>query len=175
MCIVTQIFATFKPVVLRKITSKFTAIWYSQLYSVYTLNTGRFHIKCVQCEPKNIYHQQNGQQPPIVLQKVNSHNLSPLCLQYTALPVRLYNCPQSRRERLGGLTFCKTVGVALRSTSDIYSLVSLIVTVKPTYACLYMRNARSCFSRLRLATVSVHSMLIPRATAQVGILIWNAS
>ena len=54
-CVELHKFCYCKPVVLRKITSKCKAIWYAQLYSVYsvyTLNQGtrRFHLKCVQCE-----------------------------------------------------------------------------------------------------------------------------
>ena len=44
--------------------------------------TFRFNDLC-ESVPKNIYHSQNGKQPPIVLQKVNSPNPSLLCLQYT--------------------------------------------------------------------------------------------
>ena len=39
--------------------------------------------------------------PPFVFCGKHSPNLSPLCLQYTALPVRLYNCRQCRRREVG--------------------------------------------------------------------------
>ena len=41
-----------------------------------------------------------GQHPPSVFSWKDSPNLSPLCLQFTSLPVRLYNCRQSRRREV---------------------------------------------------------------------------
>ena len=42
-----------------------------------------------------------GSVPPIVVKRKHSPNLSPLCLQHLIIPVRLYNCRQSRQREVG--------------------------------------------------------------------------
>ena len=62
--------------------------------------------------------------PSIVLHWDASPNLSPLCLQYTTLPVRLYNCRQSRRGDVGWVVSRRRES-AVRSQSDIQYMYSL--------------------------------------------------
>ena len=59
---------------------------------------------------------------PIVLKKVHSPNLSPSALYRKTGSVYCRLRVESGGERLGEQTFCKTMGVAVHSTSDIYSL-----------------------------------------------------
>ena len=42
-----------------------------------------------------------GSVPPFVVRRKHSPNLSPLCLQYITIPVRRYNCRQSRQREVG--------------------------------------------------------------------------
>ena len=69
---------------------------------------------------------------PIVLQKVHSPNLSSsaLCRKTGSWSICTVLQTQSAAggERLGEWTFCKTMGFAVRSTSDIYSLPPAVAT-----------------------------------------------
>ena len=42
-----------------------------------------------------------GSVPPFLVRRKHSPNLYPLCLQYLTIPVRLYNCRQSRQREVG--------------------------------------------------------------------------
>ena len=57
--------------------------------------------KMIMIKPKNIYHSYNRQPSLFVFRGKHSPNLSPLCLHYNALPVRLYNCRQCRLREAG--------------------------------------------------------------------------
>ena len=65
-----------------------------------------------------------GSVPPFIVRKKHSPNLSPLCLQYLTIPVRLYNCRQSsQRERLGECFLRTTKGGTDPSITNKYSLL----------------------------------------------------
>ena len=51
------------------------------------------------------------------------NNLSPPAVQYTALPVCLYNCPQSRRGEVGRGKFFLDDGGVVSVLSRIYNIL----------------------------------------------------
>ena len=101
--------------------------------------------------PQRIYITHRMDSKPIVLQKVHSPNLSPPAALWVCsilqLPVFLYRADEGR---LGEWTFCKTMGVAVRSTSDIYSLV-YIVSCSVFNVFLFSKNANDIITFIILA------------------------
>ena len=90
-------------------------------------------ICCLKSQPNNIYLTENGHHSSAVLKKVDSPNLSPPALQYTALSCSilhfLFVCITAHRaggKRLGDSTFFKTTGEWCRFSVGytVYSLVT---------------------------------------------------
>ena len=111
---------------------------------------------------QRIYISDRRVSPPFVVRRKHSPNLSPLCLQYLTIPVRLYNCRQSRQREVGRVLPSDNQGGVRTLLSLIYILWVKRQVDFQKYRCISMRveedtgrassrsrdSARSWWSRL---------------------------
>ena len=111
-------------------TKSVNDMYYSDidLYVFQNRNPFTWGIRCV-CEYQRIFISDRRVSPPlvppIVVKRKHSPNLSLLCLQHLIIPVRLYNCRQSRQREVGWVLPMDNDGGTDPSITNKYSLVNM--------------------------------------------------